>query len=223
MFIGHLALGFAAKRAAPSVSLAGGFVACQFLDLLWPVLVLAKVEDVSVDVHATAFTPLDFYYPWSHSLLMTLIYSAFGFALARRAGWGRRAAGVVALLVTSHWVLDFISHRPDMPLAPGVGFKVGLGLWNSIPLTVVTEGLLFAASVWLYTRATRPKDKRGVWALWTLVAFLTLAYVANAFGPKPEPGMLASAIAGPALSMWLLVLWAHWVDRHRESVARPIP
>ena len=227
MFIGHFALGFAAKRFAPGVSLAGAFVACQFLDLLWPALVLAKVEDVSVDVNATAFTPLYFYYPWSHSLLMTLIYAACGFALATRAGWGSRAAGVVAFLVTSHWLLDFVSHRPDMPLAPFVPLKVGVGLWNSIPLTIISEGCLFVGSVWLYARSTRPKNKRGVWALWTLVAFLTLMYVGNAFGPKPEPGVPARVIAGPALAMWILVLWAYWVDQHRvsratEPVAHPL-
>ena len=148
---------------------------------------LAKVEDVSVDVHATAFTPLDFYYPWSHSLLMTLIYSAFGFALARRAGWGRRAAGVVALLVTSHWVLDFISHRPDMPLAPGVGFKVGLGLWNSVPATLVIEGAIWVAGLWLYLAPRRRTSWIGPVALWSLIVgpFRMRTYTTS---PPPSTG-----------------------------------
>ncbi len=147
MFIGHFAVGFAAKSLAPRTSLGTLFAASQLLDLVWPILVLLGVEKVRVDPGNTAFTPLDFVnYPWSHSLLMALVWAA-GFALVYRARTGfARGAWVVGALVLSHWALDFVSHRPDLPLAPGAS-RVGLGLWNSVPATVIAETALFAVGV----------------------------------------------------------------------------
>lgn len=108
---------------------------------------------------------------------------------------------------------------PDLPLSPWDSTKLGLGLWNAPLFTFVTEVSLFALGVWWYARATKPIDKQGVWALWTLVAFFLLMYAANAFGPDPEVGTPAAAIAGPALATWLFVAWAYWIDRHRQARA----
>ena len=115
MFIGHFGLAFAARRAAPGVSLAILFLAAQFADTLWPFLVAAGVEQVRIDPGHTAVTPLDFVsYPWSHSLLMLAVWGVL-------LGWmfrtvDRRAFAVIAALVVSHWVLDFVTHVPDMPV-----------------------------------------------------------------------------------------------------------
>lgn len=217
MFVGHFAVGLAAKRYAPRVSLGTLFLACQALDLIWPPLVLAGVEKVRVDHAATAFTPFDFiHYPWSHSLLMTLIWSAVAFAITRLLRFTNLDAAIVAGVVFSHWLLDVITHRPDMPIAFGET-KIGLGLWQSVPATLVVElGLFFSAAL-IYTRVTKPEDRIGRIAFWSLVAFLLAAYGANAFAPKPPADLPASAIAGPALSMWLLVVWAHWADKHRRA------
>jgi hypothetical protein len=214
MFIGHFAMGLAAKRVAPRTSLGTLFAAAQLLDLVWPALVLAGVETVRVDPGNTAFTPLDFVsYPWTHSLGMALVW-AFAFALAYRARTSAlRGAVVVGALVLSHWLLDFVTHRPDLPLAPG-GPKVGLGLWNSVPATVALEGALFVAGVYLYAGATRPRNRRGRVALWALVAFLAVTYVAN-MGPPP-PSARAIGIVG--LLMWLFVPWGAWIDRNRAPV-----
>ncbi len=130
MFIGHFALGFAAKRAAPRLSLATLFAAAQFADLLWPFLLAAGVEQVRIVPGITAFTPLDFIsYPYSHSLLALVIWGVLFGAICAVIVRDRRVMLVVAALVVSHWVLDWITHRPDMPLYPG-SVKVGLGLWN---------------------------------------------------------------------------------------------
>ena len=214
MFIGHFALAFAAKRAAPSISLGTLFLAVQLADLLWPNFVLLGLERVEVAPGITKVTPLDFVsYPYSHSLLALAIWGAFfagiHWAIRRRGGivpW------LLAALVLSHWVLDAASHRPDMPLLIGGGPLVGLGLWNSIPATVVVETVLFVAGVALYARATRPLDCTGVYAFWGLVAFLLLVSVANLMGPPPPS---AAAVAWVAQSIWLLVLWGYWIDRHR--------
>ena len=216
MFIGHFAVGLAAKRVSPRTSLGTLFLAAQLLDLVWPALVLLGIEEVRIEPGNTAFTPLAFVsYPWSHGLLTAAIWAvAFGlvYAVARgsaRGGW------VVGALVLSHWVLDFVTHRPDLPLAPGAA-KVGLGLWGSVPATLAVEGALFAAGVAVYARATRPRDRTGRLAFLALVLFLAGVYAANVAGPPP-PSVRAVGAAG--LLMWLFVPWAAWIDRHREPVA----
>ena len=123
----------------------------------------------------------------------------------------------LGLLVFSHWVLDVVTHRPDMPVTIGGAPRVGFGLWNSVPATVAIELLLFAAGIRIYHRATIARDRTGTVALWTLVAFLIVIYVANVLGPPPPN---AAAVAWAANAMWLLVLWGFWADRHRIAVLR---
>ena len=218
MFIGHFALGFGAKRIAPAVSLGTLFLACQLADLVWPNLVLAGVEALEIDPGNTAYTPLNFAsYPYSHSLVAMAVWAVL-FAAAYRVlhRSASRAVPILAGLVLSHWVLDWISHRPDLPLWIGGDTRVGLGLWNSVPATIAVETLLFAAGVGLYARATTARDRVGSIALWALVVFLLLVSLANAFGPPPQD---PAQVAWAAQSMWLLVAWGYWVDRHRQARA----
>jgi hypothetical protein len=184
-----------------------------FLDLVWPFLVLGGIEQVEIAPGDTAFTPLRFVsYPWSHSLLMACAWAAIVAILYRaRTGYGRGAL-VVAVGVVSHWVLDFASHRPDMPLYPGGGPLLGLGLWNSRPATVVVEGAMFLAGLWMYVSSTRAKNAKGHLALWSFVAILLLFYVLAAQG-KPPPS--ARAVAMQGVFAWLFVPWAWWIDRNR--------
>ena len=214
MFIGHFALGFAAKRAAPRASLAVLFGAAQLADLLWPVLLTFGVEQVRIDPGNTAFTPLDFVsYPYSHSLLTLGVWGAL-FAWLFRAPERPRRALLLAALVVSHWVLDFVTHRPDMPLYPG-GPKVGLGLWESVPATVAIEAAMFAAGVWVYASCTRARDRVGRWGFVGLTALLALAYVGNLTSPPPPSvnALIVVAIVGASVTM--VLSW--WVDHHRES------
>src|SRR4051812_20166182 len=214
MFIGHFGLAMAAKRASARTSLGTLIAAGQLADLVWPALLLLGVEVVRVEPGNTAFTPLDFVsYPWTHSLLMALVW-AVGFALVYffmtrsvRDSW------VVGALVLSHWVLDFVTHRPDLALAPG-SVKVGLGLWNSVAGTVVVEGGLFIAGVVLYSTATRARDRTGRLAFWALVAFLVVIYALNIVGPPPPS---PRAVAVVTLLLWLFIPWGTWIDRHREG------
>lgn len=214
MFIGHFAIGFAAKRAVPAVSLGSLFLACQLADLVWPTLVLTGVETVEIQPGITAVTPLNFvHYPWSHSLIALLLWSAafgLGYKLLRRSTW--TAPAVLALVVLSHWVLDFVSHRPDMPLTVTGPERLGLGLWNSVPATLVVELVLFATGILLYQRATTPRDRIGTLAFVGLVVFLLLVYSLNFISPPPPS---TAAVAWTAQAMWLLVAWGYWIDRHR--------
>lgn len=215
MFLGHFGLGLATKAAAPRVSLGTLFLAAQWVDLLWPTLLLVGLERVEIAPGATRVTPLDFVsYPISHSLVAVvgwgLLFGGVYWAARRFA----RGAVAVAALVVSHWVLDLVVHRPDLPLAPGGGARLGLGLWDSLPATLAVELALFAAGLALYLRRTRAADRTGSLALWGLVAFLLLIYVANLLGPPPPS---AAAVAWAGHAQWLLVAWAYWVDRHRGS------
>jgi membrane-bound metal-dependent hydrolase YbcI (DUF457 family) len=212
MFVGHLALGLAAKRAAPRVSLGTLMMAAQLVDVIWPIFLLLGIEHARIAPGNTAVTPLDFYdYPWTHSLLMGLVWALVFAGIWYLRKRDPKVALLLGALVVSHWVLDFITHRPDMPLYPG-GPKVGLGLWNSLAATVVVEGAMFVAGVAIYLKATRPLDRVGRFAAYGLIAFLVVAYLANIFSPPP-PSMRAVAWGGQA--GWLLLLWAVWADRHR--------
>jgi hypothetical protein len=220
MFIGHFALGFAAKRLTPRVSLAVLFLAAQLADVLWPVLVAAGVERVRIDPGNTAFTPLDFIsYPYSHSLLLLAVWGmALGLAYRAVTHKNGRTMLVLVALVVSHWVLDWITHRPDMPTYPG-GSKVGLGLWNFVVGTLIVELAMFATGVWIYTRVTRPRDAIGRWSLVGMVLFLLTTYVLNLISGAP-PSVAAIWIAGLVGSA-LLLIWSWWTDRHRESISLP--
>jgi len=214
MFIGHFALAFGAKRLAPTVSLGILFLACQLADLIWPNLVLLGIEALEVDPGNTAMTPLNFlHYPYSHSLVALVLWSAIfaaAYLLLRRSGV--KAAMVIAALVFSHWVLDVMTHRPDMPLAFGDSLRVGLGLWNFPILGVVFELLLFAIGVALYANHTKASNRQGSIGLWSLVAFLVGVYAMNLLGPPPPS---AEAVAWTAQALWLVIAWGFWVDHHR--------
>jgi hypothetical protein len=216
MFIGHFAVGFAAKRVAPRASLGTYVAAGMFLDVLWPVFLLAGLEQVKIAPGITAFCPLDFVsYPWSHSLLMAAVWSVvFGGAyyLTRRDA---KTAKILSAVVLSHWVLDWLTHRPDLPLAPGFAFRTGLGLWSSIPATLAVEVTLFLAAAWWYDRSTEALDGAGRWVWFTLIGVLLICYGAS-IGPPPKPGQ-ETLIAVGTIVTWLFIPWAAWADRHRVT------
>lgn len=214
MFIGHNAVAFASRRVAPRTSLGVLTAAVMLPDLIWPIFLLLGIEHVRISPGATRFTPLDFYdYPWSHSLVMTIAWGvAFAIAYWAVTRYGRGAV-VVALCVISHWVLDFIVHRPDLPLWPN-GPKFGLGLWNHPVATIGIESAMLAIGILIYRDVTKPRDRIGSIAFWAFVIFLAAIYAANASGPLP-PNWRAIAYLG--LASWLLPLWAWWFDRHREA------
>ena len=218
MFLGHLGAALAAKRIAPETSLGTTFLAAQLVDLAWPTLVLLGVETVKIAPGITAVTPLDFErYPYTHSLVAALAWSiGFGLVYALVQRNLRRNALILGALVFSHWILDWISHRPDLPLTLTGEARVGLGLWNSLAATLVVELAIFGGGVWLYARSTAPKDRVGRWSFVALIAFLLAIYAGNLFGPPPPS---AAAIAWTGQAIWLLVAWGYWIDRHRTTAA----
>ncbi len=221
MFLGHFAVALAAKRAAPKISLGVLVLGAQWADTLWPVLLLTGTEKVRIDPGNTPVTPLDFVsYPYSHSLVALmgwgLLFGLAGFAWTRQV----TSASILAGLVVSHWLLDWISHRPDMPIALNGENRVGLGLWYSLPATVAVEVVLFGVGLWIYLSGTQARDLVGRWGFIALASLLGLIYVMNLASPPP-PGVEAIASAGLAGAV-LLFLWAHWADRHRDPLVKPI-
>lgn len=213
MFLGHIAIGFASKRAAPQTNLGWLIAAPLFLDLLWPFFLLAGLETVRVAPGDTAFTPLRFVsYPYTHSLIGCLLWAAL-LALVY-AVVARNGRGALVLLggVVSHWVLDVVTHRADMPVGPR-GPYLGLGLWNWVAATVAIELLMMAVGLCVYLYATRPrKGSRGI-TLWALVLLLVMIYGAQVGGPPPPD---EKSIAYVGLALWLAPLWAAFADSRRR-------
>ena len=216
MFIGHFALAFGAKRIAPMLSLGTLFLACQFADLLWPTMLVLGWEVVEIDPGNTIVTPLNFVsYPYSHSLVALAGWSAL-FALAYRTirGWHPVAIGTIAAVVFSHYLLDVVTHRPDMPITLTGSGRLGLGLWNYPGTTLAVESALFIIGAAIYMSVTRARDVAGRAGLYALIVFMVAIYFAALYGPPPPS---AAAIAGAGHLTWLFVFWAYWVDRHRAA------
>ena len=217
MFVGHYGVSFAAKKADDSIPLWVLFLAVQLLDVVWAPLVLLGVEKVRIVPGITATNPLDLYYmPYTHSLVAAVAWSAAAAiayrlwtGLSRRAGQGSRGAVLVGLAVFSHWVLDFVVHRPDLPLYDDTA-KVGLGLWNR-PLTAFgLEAALVLLGLRLYL-AGRPERGVGL-AVFSLLMLGVQAMVF--FGPPPASGSQIAAMALASYLVFALVAW--WLaDRRR--------
>ena len=216
MFIGHFAVALAAKKVAPKTSLATLFAASQLVDLLWPIFLLLGLEHVRIDEGNTAFTPLDFYdYPITHSLLGAIGWSIlFGSAYYFRRRLSKESV-IVALVVFSHWLLDLLTHRPDLPLYSNTSPMFGLGLWNSVVGTIIVEFGMFFGAAYLYHQSTNVKNTTGHIAFISLMIFLLLIHIGNIFGPPP-PNEQMIAVAGNA--MWLIVLWGWWIEKNRTAV-----
>jgi len=214
VFVGHFAVGFLAKRVAPRVSLPALFAAVSFLDILWPLFIVLGVEHARIVPGITAASPLDLYdFPWSHSLVTSLLWSVL-FAAPWLVKKRVRDALVVAGCVFSHFVLDLVTHRPDMPLAPGVDAKYGFGLWNALVPAVLVEAALFAAGIYVYVRGTRATGRWGTWGLGAFVALMALSWLSGVFGPPP-PGIQVVAVSA-LVFIPITLAWSRAIDRARS-------
>ena len=216
MFLGHYAAALAAKKVTPYTSLGTLIFAAQLADILWPTLLLRGVEQVRIVPDNPPLLRLDFVsYPWSHSLVMLGVWAGVAAALYSFFRRYPRGTLVVAGLVVSHWVLDAASHRPDVPILPWGGPRVGLGLWYSQTATIAVEGVLLLLGTWLYSQHTEPVDKIGRYAFAGFIFVIVLAYVASLLGPPPPS---VGTLAWSAQGLWLFVLWGYWLDRHRVAI-----
>jgi len=215
MFIGHFGAGLAAKAVDKRPSLGTLFLASQFIDLLWPLFLILGIERVKIDPGNTAFTPLDFvYFPFSHSLFSVIIWGVLTGCIYFLVKKNLKGSILLGVLVLSHWILDLITHRPDLPIFPWQDFMAGLGLWNSVAGTIIVESSIFIAGAYFYFKYTSAKNKTGSFALWGLLVFLGIMYISNIFGPPPPS---AEPIGYIGLAQWLIIAWGYWIDKNRSS------
>lgn len=218
MLVGHFAVGLGAKPIAPRVSVGTLMLAAVVADLLFWAFVLLGIEHVRVSPGITATNALDLYdIPWSHSLAMDTVWAGLlgGVYFVRHRN--PRGAWILATVVLSHWVLDFVSHRPDMPLAPGLHAYLGLGLYNSRMGILIVEGLLWVVGIVLYSRATKARDRAGLFGFWLAVILLTTLWIGTING-KPPSNLRAAGVS--SLIFFLCVVgWAYWMERVRSIKA----
>ncbi len=216
MFIGHFGLSFAAKRVAPQVSLGTLFIATQFVDILWPFLLVLGIEKVAIVPGYTKMNAFEFlHYPYTHSLFMGIVWGLLSGIVYYLVKHDKRGGIVVGLAVLSHWFLDVLVHVADLPLSPFGAYKVGFGLWNHLVIELVVESIIFFAGVFVYATYTKAKNKVGKWGLWTLVILLLLFTVSNTFGPPP-PDSIMTLFFSFVILMVLIVSLSYWVDKNRE-------
>ena len=217
MFLGHFGVALAAKKVAPRTPLPALFAAAAFVDIIWPLFLLTGLERARGAPGITAVTSIEFIsYPYSHSLVMAIVWGVLLALAALPFTKSPRGAGVIGLLVVSHWFLDLIVHIPDLPLTLSDESYVGLGLWNSFAGTLIVETLLFGAGAYIYLTVTAANDKTGRYGAWGLIALLIASYIANLTAAPPEnmKPLAYVALAGTAITLWLA--WV--VDRHRRVV-----
>jgi membrane-bound metal-dependent hydrolase YbcI (DUF457 family) len=218
MLAGHVAAGFLGKRFAPSVSLGTAVLAALTADLVWSVLLIAGIERFDIVRRGSTLMTSDVVtgISYSHSLLMDAVWAALFAGLYFVLRRDRRGTWVLAGAVLSHWLLDFVAHRPDMPLAPGSRRYFGLGLWTSIPATLAVEGGLWLLAVILYLLATRANRRSVHYVLWVGVALITAAWYNNIAGPPPATSNPAAGIAS-LVFFSLVTAWAFWINRLRPA------
>lgn len=213
MFIGHYGVALGAKKINNAPSLGTMFLASQFIDLLWPLFLLIGIEKVKVEPGNTAFTPLNFVtYPYSHSLFFVIIWAILFGLVYFFIKKNLKNSLLLGGLVLSHWFLDLFVHQPDLQILPWDSLRVGFGLWNSVILTLIIEGLIFISGSYLFLTSTKALNKKGSIGLWMLLIFLAVIYIINIFSAPPS-SEIAIAVAG--LAMWLIVAWAYRVDKNR--------
>jgi hypothetical protein len=218
MFIGHYGPSFACKTWKPVVPLWVLFVAVQLVDIVWAVLVLLRIEKVRIVPGITATNPFDLYYmPFTHSLPGAIFWSVGAAVVYRAVAPAQKwtAAAIVGGAVFSHWILDLVVHRPDLPLYDDA-YKVGFGLWNYPAIAFLLEIALLFGGIALYLRVTEPIDVIGRYGMTVLGLFAVVLQAYVFFGPPPVSD---TAFALTALVLYLVfAVLVYWLERKRSSI-----
>ena len=215
MFVGHYGPSFAVKAIRPAIPLWLLFIAVQLVDVVWAVLVLLGIEKVRIVPGITASNPLDLYYmPYTHSLVAGILWAVAAIVVCKPLRGVRNwsAAAWIGLAVFSHWILDLLVHRPDLPLYDDT-MKVGLGIWNYPAIALFLEALLLFAGMTMYLRRTRAINAIGSVGppLFGILMLGIQCYVF--FGPPPVSPSAAAITALVSYAVFAAV--AQWLDRQR--------
>lgn len=223
MFVGHIGMGLALKRAEPRMNLGALIICSLFLDFLLGVFVLLGVEKVIVPENFARLHYLLFQFPYSHSLVGALFWSAgaacIGFLFLRGKDWRKRGAVVLGLAVFIHFAGDIIEHPPQLHVAGSHSTRLGLGLWDHLGWALALEVFLVMLGLWLYFSVTRT---HRIWkriGVLFLLSLLTIFAVAGQLVSEIAPSLKASA------AVWIInpvvlgaVCW--WLDTGSASLDR---
>jgi hypothetical protein len=220
VFVGHYGPSFAAKAAKNSIPLWVLFIAVQLLDVFWGIFVLLGIEKVRITPGITATNPLDLYcMPYTHSLLGAMLWSvaaAIAYYVFRKAD-GLSAATLVGAAVFSHWVLDWLVHRPDLPVYDN-SLKVGLGLWNYPAFAFLLEIAVLFGGMYLYMKTTTRVAPGGTFGI-VIFGFVMLTVQAYVFfGPPPTSDKAAAVTA--LISYFAFAGTVFWLERKRAQRTR---
>jgi hypothetical protein len=217
MFVGHYAAALALKKFEKRASLGVLFLAVQFVDILFFPFVLLGLERMNIVENFTQSTHFELeFMPYTHSLVAALLWAGVAYAIFR---WlfvkNNSVAVVVALAVFSHWLLDLITHTPDLPLWSDTSLKLGFGLWNNAIATYVVEAAFLILALWLYLRSTSATSTVGKYGMGVFVVFLLLLNVVNIFGPMQGDSKVVLAVSA-LTSYFLFAAVAFWLDTKRS-------
>ncbi|MCZ7406205.1 MAG: hypothetical protein O8C67_14925 [Candidatus Methanoperedens sp.] len=222
MFIGHYGIGLALKKVEPRLSLGLLIFGAILLDILFGLFLLFGIEHAKIVPGATVVSPFEFYdYPLSHSALGAFMWATAGYLAYWLWPKGDRTqrkwpAFILAIAIFSHFILDVISHTPDLTISGNNSPILGLSLWNSLAGTMIVElGLLFIG-IYIYISATHSVSLSGKYGFAFLVLILMVFFIGNIFGPPP-PDMKVVAVTMTAGQLALVAL-AFWVDRNRITI-----
>ena len=206
MFIGHYSVAYAAKTIAPKAPLAAYFLAVQALDVLFSVFVLGGVEHMEIVHKYTSYNPYRLYdMPITHSLVGSLAWAVAVGIVAALVRLPRRESLWLGLAVFSHFILDLPVHTPDLSIAGNDTVKLGLGLWNNVPVVLALELLLLLGGWMIFSRskrsdATFPKQRNRIF-----LGILVLLTIVTPFTPDPAS---PAAFAVQALVLYGALAWA---------------
>lgn len=217
MFIGHLGVGLALKKLDSKINLLWFFASVLFSDILLWILVLLEIEHANIPYNYRELHYLTFYFPYSHGLFASLIWTALAYYLVKFVTRKDRTAIVLAIGVFSHFILDFIVHPPELPLLGEHSQKLGLGLWNNIYLALALELIILIVGLMFYFKSTEGKSFGGKYGMLIFMTILTFfAFAGQLFGPKPETENQVALSS--LISIFLILILAFWLDRERKAI-----
>ena len=186
MFIGHYAVAPLAA-ATGKVKLWQAFIAVQFADFIWAILILTGIEKGRVVDGFMEGSALDLHYmPYSHSLLFITFWACIAAGLFWLYNERRNYGGaiIIAILVLSHWFGDVLVHGPDMTVLPG-SEKIGMGSWDEVESSLSLEIGSLVCALMIYTRLTVPASGKSFLYAILFCAFLVGLQLYSTFGPVP--------------------------------------
>jgi len=209
MFIGHIGVGLSLKKFDRSVNAGWLIGAAFFLDILLWIFVFLKLEGVRVPEDYDSKHYLFFDFPYSHSLVASILWSTIVFGITRLVSKSNAIALILSIVVFSHFLLDVLVHPAQIPLLGEESTKIGLGLWNSLYLELIVEVLLLSFGFWLYCTTSTIK-KRNLWILGLILLLVSGMTIGGQLaGPAPESAFQV-AISSFSLILLLTFLFLYF-------------